>query len=57
LNPSLERLFPRFSELGIEDLETLLAFKSWSPEERVELLKADLNKLQLLAVQNFLRKA
>ena len=57
LNPNLECLLPRFRELGIEDLETLLAFKTWSPRQREELLRGDLNKLQLLAVQNFLRKA
>jgi len=56
LNPNLERLLPRFCELGIEDHETLLAFKSWSAGEREELLKAHLNKFQLLAVQNCFRK-
>jgi hypothetical protein len=57
LNPSLEHLLDRFRELGIENLETLLAFKTWSTDERQELFKGELNKLQLLAVQNFLRKA
>jgi hypothetical protein len=55
LNPNLERLLPRFRELGIEDLETLLAFKTWNSDEREELLRGDLNRLQLLAVQNFLK--
>jgi hypothetical protein len=57
LIPNLEHLLPRFCKLGIEDLETLLAFKAWSRNEREELLVADLNKFQLLAVQNFFRKA
>jgi hypothetical protein len=57
LNPSLERLLPIFHKLGIEDFETLHAFKTWSPDEREELLRDDLNKFQLLAVQNFLRRA
>lgn len=57
LNPNLEQLLPRFRELGIEDVETLLAFKTWTVDEREELLRGELNKLQLLAVQNFLKKA
>jgi hypothetical protein len=57
LNPSLERLLPRFRELGIEDVETLLAFKTWTVDEREELLRGEVNKLQLLAIQNFLKKA
>jgi hypothetical protein len=57
LNPSLEHLVARFCELGIENLETLLAFKTWRPEEQEKLLKGELNKFQILAVQNFLLKA
>jgi glutaredoxin 2 len=51
-NPNLESLLPRFCELGIEDFETLRAFKTWTSDEREELLLGGhFNKLQRLAVQ------
>lgn len=57
LNPNLEHLLPYFRDLGVENLETLQALKTWSDDEREELFTGCLNKMQILAVQNFIRKA
>lgn len=56
MNPPLEHVLPRFIEIGIEDQETLVAFRSWSPEDREQLMEGELNKLQRQVVQNAINR-